>query len=177
MKTLLPRLLSILLILALPAVPAGAGTPPQTVDFDLQDVDGRRHRLSDYRGRWVIVNFWASWCGPCVEEIPELADYAAAHPDQVLLGINFEQLTADEARDFARQLAMPYPVLMIGSEPLADFEPLLGLPTTAIVNPEGELIASHTGPVTRAMLEDFLQREQALRRQAATPAPAATKLP
>lgn len=155
LRTLTALPLLVLLAGAAPAQPAA------TVDFVLSDVDGNRHRLADYRGRWVIVNFWASWCGPCVAEIPELADYAAAHPEHTLLGINFEELSADEARAFARDSGINYPVLMIGRTPLPDFEPLQGLPTTAIVTPGGELVAKHTGPVTRAMIEDFIRSEEA----------------
>jgi thiol-disulfide isomerase/thioredoxin len=169
MKRRLSALLPVSLLLALLAGTA-ASQPPSTVDFSLSDVDGKTHRLSDYRGRWVIVNFWASWCAPCVEEIPELADYARANPAHVMLGINFEQLSADEARDFAAETGMDYPVLMIGDTPLPDFEPLYGLPTTAIVTPEGELVANHTGAVSRAMIEDFIRREEALRRAQAAPA-------
>jgi thiol-disulfide isomerase/thioredoxin len=165
-----PRLNALLSMTLLLLSGAAAGDAPPGVDFRLSGVDGQLHRLADYRGRWVIVNFWASWCGPCVKEIPELVDYTRANPDHVVLGINFEQLTAAEARDFARQTGMNYPVLMIGEAPLADFEPLQGLPTTAIVTPEGALVAKHTGPVRRAMIEDFIQREEALRRAAASPA-------
>jgi thiol-disulfide isomerase/thioredoxin len=133
----------------------------QAVDFELSDLDGNSVRLSDYRGSWVIVNFWASWCPPCVRELPELIAFQAMHPAHRVLGINFEDTSIEETRRFARKYAINYPVLKAGTTPLLPFEPLQGLPTTAIVSPEGELVVNHAGPVTREMLEEFFAREAA----------------
>ena len=55
--------------------------------FDLTDTQGRSHRLADYQGRWVVVNFWATWCVPCIQEIPEIAAFARDHPRVVVIGV------------------------------------------------------------------------------------------
>jgi thiol-disulfide isomerase/thioredoxin len=145
-----------LLIAVLPSLPALA----EPADFTLDDLDGNKVSLSDYRGRWVIVNFWASWCPPCVRELPELVRYQQANPGVQVIGINFEESTAAEARRFLKPFRINYPSLLVGSSPLVPFEPLEGLPTTAIVNPAGELVERQMGPVTAEHLEGIIERHQ-----------------
>ena len=155
-----PRQISIRWLLGLLAL-CNTVVGAEPIDFTLEDVDGKPVRLSDYRGRWVIVNFWATWCPPCIRELPELIAFQAAHPEHQVLGINFEDISADEVKAFAERYRINYPVLRVGagSKPLVPFEPLRGLPTTGIVAPDGELVANHAGPVTRDMLEEFFARE------------------
>ena len=82
---------------------------PITADvlrYSLQDLHGNTQSLSRYRDRWVIVNFWATWCGPCIREIPELMAFADRHPEQVqLVGIAFEKTPVDEIRAFVAEFA------------------------------------------------------------------------
>jgi thiol-disulfide isomerase/thioredoxin len=156
-RLLVPALLCGLLLLA---GTASAASEPQPFDFSMQDLDGQTHRLSDYRGRWVVINYWATWCPPCVEELPELAAFQAANPDHQVLGVNFEDIAPDEVRAFAAEHGINFPVLPTGPTP-PDFAQLRGLPTTQIVNPAGQLVADHTGVVTQRMLEDFIREERA----------------
>ncbi len=130
----------------------------EPVSFSLPDLDGRSHAVSDYRGRWVVVNFWATWCGPCVREIPELIAFREQHQEKVeILGIAFEKTSVDQIRAFADEFKINYPVLLIGDEPVIPLEPLKGLPSTFLLSPDGELRKSHVGPVTAEQLSQWLE--------------------
>lgn len=129
------------------------------VDFTLTDLDGRSVTLSDYRGQWVVINFWASWCSPCIRELPELARFQEKHGgDAQVIGINFEETTAAESKAFLARFDLNFPNLKIGDTPLVPFEPLEGLPTTIIVDPNGLLVERHMGTVTAASLAEIIGR-------------------
>lgn len=123
--------------------------------FVLHDVTtGEAHRLSDYRGKWVVVNYWATWCPPCLEEIPELVHFHETHreKDAVVLGVNMETLPAARLAQFIENNFITYPVgenkgdqQMLGN--------LRGLPTTYLVSPEGEVVKRVLGRVTSDELE------------------------
>lgn len=129
--------------------------------FELQDVNGQLHRLEDYRGSWVIINFWATWCGPCIKEIPELKRFYQRHRDEgvVVIGINFEELSVDQLKQAIGEFDIDYLVLKIGNVPLVPFEPLKGLPSTFAVSPQGRMVKSWIGPVNEETLQSFIQQK------------------
>ena len=133
----------------------------EKVDFTLPDLEGKSVSLSDYRGKWVIVNYWATWCPPCLEEIPDLVDlYENNRKDVVVLGIAYEEVNLDYLKEFVESHFISYPVLRMDPIPVTTLGPVLGLPTTYIISPEGERVARQEGPVTRKAIEAYLARKR-----------------
>ena len=145
----------------------------EPVDFTLPDLEGKPVSLSDYRGKWVIVNYWATWCPPCLEEIPELV---SLHEDNsetlVVLGVSYEEVNMAYLRDFVESHMMSYPVVRTDPVPVTALGPVMGLPTTYIISPTGERLARQEGPVTQADIEKYIERRK---KQAARMTPVTDK--
>jgi cytochrome c biogenesis protein CcmG, thiol:disulfide interchange protein DsbE len=111
--------------------------------------------VADYRGRWVLVNVWASWCTPCREESPALERFHRAHRDRrfTVLGIDSNDLSGD-AVSFIREYGITYPQLRDGSGDFAqDDLGTTGVPESFLVGPDGKLVLHRLGPVTRDYLD------------------------
>ena len=134
---------------------AAALAAPAAHAFDVTDTEGKRHRLADYRGKWVVVNFWATWCAPCIKEIPEIAEFQrATAPDRaVVLGIALDVEDAATTRQFAKKIGHAYPLVLEDDRIEAQFGKVKGLPTTVIFDPAGQRVWDRTGTVTRKSLE------------------------
>ncbi|MBZ0250033.1 MAG: TlpA family protein disulfide reductase [Burkholderiales bacterium] len=125
--------------------------------FDVTDTDGKRHRLADYRGKWVVVNFWATWCTPCIKEIPEIADFKRANAQRaVVLGIALDVDDADKTKRFAAKFGHDYPLVLEDDATEKQFGRAKGLPTTFIYGPDGKRAWERTGTVTRQSLEQAI---------------------
>ncbi len=143
-----------LLMLALLAINPATGA--QNLNFTLPGTDGQPLRLADFLGRWVIVNFWATWCAPCLLEMPELQAFHEKHQERTaVIGVNFEDIAPSEIGAFVGRLAVTFPIVLSGGKPLPGFE-LKGLPTTFLISPTGELVDTHLGTVNAAMLAERL---------------------
>lgn len=135
----------------------------ESADFNLSDMNGVEHKLSDYQGKWVVVNYWATWCPPCLTEIPELVDFHESHKerDAVVLGVNFEDISLNGLKQFSEEYFMNYPVLRTKPGPSSALGPIPGLPTTYLVSPSGEVVARQVGPVTAKLINDFIAQQAA----------------
>lgn len=129
-------------------------------DYLLHDLDGKAHKLSDYQGKWVIINYWATWCPPCREEIPELILFHEKHKDHdaVVLGVNMQDVAVGELRQFIDDNFISYPIFA-GSPQMDTVGPVPGLPTTYLIAPDGHLAARQVGGVTAKTIEDFISKQ------------------
>lgn len=159
---LLFLLLGLLVFLALilkpgpapePAGPAQE-SPRLPVDFTVKDLAGKPVSLSDFRGQVVLVNFWATWCSPCKEEMPILDAYYRQHRPQgfLLLGINVSD-RPEEAAAFVKQQGYSYPILFDSPGNVLVDLGIQGLPASLLIDQEGGLVTRWLGPLTFEMLD------------------------
>lgn len=134
-------------------------TEPETtanLDFILPDMDGNEIKLSDHLGNVILLDFWATWCGPCRLEIPGFIEMYDKYRTQGLsvLGISVDE-QVDAIQSYAQELGMNYPVLVgDGRDDVKNaFAPLYGFPTTFIIDREGHICHKHTGFATREQFE------------------------
>ena len=125
--------------------------------FDLVDSKGKSHKLSQYKGKWVLVNFWATWCPPCLVEIPDLA---ALHKNKknnlVVLGVAMDYQDPQQVLDFAKEQAIPYPIILGDDLAIEQVGPVRGLPTTYLYNPQGKQVAYNVGLLTQEAVEKYI---------------------
>ncbi|GAB3289192.1 TlpA family protein disulfide reductase [Parahaliea aestuarii] len=103
--------------------------------------------LSSYRGQWVVVNYWAKWCKPCIEEIPELNRLNEEHADIQVLGVNYDGLTDDALAAQVAELGVDFPIIPDPAAELGTPRPVV-LPTTLILDADGALVKTLVGPQT-----------------------------
>ena len=142
------RLISILFLalVANAAVAATAAKPALVVTT----LDGKTFDLSRQSGKWVIVNFWATWCSPCLKELPDISAFVAAHKDKVAaIGLDFEDADKADIEKFLKAHPLSYPVAQVDiNDPPKDFEVPKGLPNTYVIAPDGHVAKAFLGPVS-----------------------------
>jgi thiol-disulfide isomerase/thioredoxin len=130
-----------------PKVIRFASNPELMPPFLVNDVEGNVRSTAEWRGKVVIVNFWATWCPPCREEIPEMIDLANRYKDRLqIIGVSEDDdATPQEVRDFAREAKINYPIVM-GSDGIShEYGGVPALPTSFLVNTDGRVVQKHVG--------------------------------
>ena len=130
-------------------------------EMNLPGLDGETYRLSDFRGKWVVVNYWSTTCPPCVKEIGELNSFHLRHKDKdaVVIGVDFEEIPLQELEGFVSKHKISYPILIGPPGSPSPLGMVMALPTTFLLTPEGEVLGRHVGPVSEAALEKFLRSQ------------------
>ncbi|MBC7756963.1 MAG: TlpA family protein disulfide reductase [Bdellovibrio sp.] len=128
-------------------------------NFAVKDMAGKKHVLADYKGKWVIVNYWATWCPPCLEEVPDLVALydSRKNKDLVILGVAFDYESAQEVTDYVNDMLISYPIVLGDEQVQKQIGFTDVLPTTYIFNPRGELVKTKHGLVTKQYLDNLLK--------------------
>ena len=134
---------------------AAAAGKPARLDFKLKDMNGVDVRLDSFKGKVILINFWATWCGPCKAEIPSLVELQQEYADDlVVLGFSVDD-PAEKMKPYAEEYKVNYPLLVgNGREDVQNaFGPLLGIPVTVIIGRDGIIAKKHTGIATKEQFE------------------------
>jgi len=128
-------------------------------EFAFKDTHGQEQRLSNYRGKWVLVNFWATWCPPCLEEIPDLISLHNAHKDAdlVVIGIALDYSSSKGVLEFAEQHAVSYPIVLGTHKTAEQVGEVDTLPTTYLFDPSGKPVSRQEGAITRDSVEEYIR--------------------
>jgi thiol-disulfide isomerase/thioredoxin len=133
-----------------------ADAKPAKLDFTMKDLDGKDVSLSSFKGKVILLNFWATWCGPCKAEIPEFVELQKQYGKDglVIVGYSVDD-EAPKARAFANEYKMNYPVLLgLGREDVQDaYGPIWGIPASFIISRDGRVCQKHLGIAPKAVFE------------------------
>ena len=143
--------------------PAAAGSTCKAegmanLDLTMKDLDGKDFKLSDQKGKVVLLNFWASWCAPCLAEIPDFVKVYNEQKDRglVIVGVVTED-SVDQVRAFADEKKMSYPITLITPQVEDAYGPLFGLPTSVLIARDGSVCKRQFGPMSKEQLEKELK--------------------
>lgn len=136
------------------ALVAGLAAASPAPAFDLVDTKGARHSLEEARGHWVVLNFWATWCVPCIQEIPQIAEFHRRHPDVDVVGVAFDVQDPGLVKRFATKVGHDYPLVLSDDGVEKQLGSPKALPTTRIYDPSGKLVYDKPGRVDLKFLEE-----------------------
>ncbi len=128
-------------------------------DWTLKDKDGTQFTLSGLQGKWVLVNFWAPWCPPCLEEMPALDKFQQQHRNVQVIGVAVAYGSRKEVTDILGKVSVSYPIVFGNEDTAGDFGGLDGMPTSFLYSPTGKLVGHHQGPLTQDEVEQAIEQK------------------
>ncbi len=154
----------LLLLASLFAVTAGATEPAaaaKTPSLVVTTLDHGKFDLAQHRGKWVLVNFWATWCSPCLKEIPDFSAFDQQREDVEVIGLVFEEIEEADLRAFLKEHPAGYPIARVDVfDPPKDFDVPRGLPTSWLIAPDGSVAEKYLGPITSADLARRIDQDR-----------------
>jgi len=120
--------------------------------MDFVDTDGNGYRYSDIQGKWQVINYWATWCAPCIREIPELISLNESNDNVVVFGVNFDAPEGEEVARQIEKMGITFPIYQGDPGAHLGIEMPEVLPTTVLIDPEGKIAEVLVGPQTEASL-------------------------
>jgi len=141
-----------------PSTPPVAGEDqsvlPEKPALQVATLDGMQYDLAAHRGKWVVVNFWATWCSPCLKEMPELSALDAMREHIEVIGLAYEEIEPTAMQVFLKTHPVVYPIAIVDVyDPPKDFATPRGLPMTYLMSPQGKVARQFMGPVTAKEIE------------------------
>lgn len=133
---------------------AARAAMPEQPSIKVTTLDGKSFDLAAQRGKWVIVNYWATWCVPCIKEMPDISRFVSAHKDKVsAIGLAYDDSDKADIEAFIAKHPVSYPVAQVTMDkPLKDFDEPRGLPTTWLIAPDGKVAKRFVGTVDESSL-------------------------
>ena len=139
-------------------MPRHESTPELT--FKLTDTKGNTFTEKNTRGKYLVVNFWATWCSPCLKEIPAFVEFYKENSEHVeILGLDFEPVNIELINEFVERFSINYPLILythINDSEYTKFGEIVGMPTTLIYSPDGELLQTFMGEITIEDLKKYI---------------------
>ena len=135
---------------------SAAFAPAWAGGWSLKDRDGAQYSLSGLQGKWVLVNFWAPWCPPCLDEMPAFAELQNHHKNLQIIGVAVMYRSRQDVLSVAAKQSIPYPIVFGNEDTASDFGELHGLPTSYLYSPSGKLVGRIEGPAHIGELEAMM---------------------
>lgn len=131
-----------------------AAATPTRPSLVIRTLEGKTFDLASHRGQWVIVNFWATWCSPCIAEMPAISKYVATHKDVSAIGLAYDRTPRAEVMKFVHEHPVDYPLAQLDLDDLPQGLAMpAGLPTTYLIAPDGHVAKRFVGPVNAKLLD------------------------
>lgn len=159
-KSIMSILIIISFLLTTNTLSANTPDNKKAADFALKTLEGKTVKLSDFKGKIVIIDFWATWCPPCRKGVPDLVDLQKTYSkDLVIIGISLDQdKTIKDLKPFIQNYGINYPVVLGDAKVVQDYGGVNAIPTSFIVDQKGFIIDTHVGLVPKSVYEDKIKK-------------------